>query len=108
MSKFRSLIAALVLLSTPLAAQALAPGTAAGLEGKVVTGQGGVVLGQVERVILGADGAPAQVLVRPKGLRAGGPRSLSVKALKAEGAGLSAPLTKSEFDAMPAIEPARE
>lgn len=108
MSKFKSLIAALLLLSLPPTARALAPGDAAAFEGKPVIGQGGVVLGHVERVILGADGAPAQVLVRPKGLRAGGPRSLSVKALKVEGGSLSAPLTKAEFDAMPAIEPARE
>lgn len=108
MSKFRSLIAALFLVSLPLTAQAAAPVDAAGLEGKAVIGQGGVVLGHVERVILGADGAPAQVLVRPKGVRAGGPRSLSVKALTVEGVSLSAPLTKAEFDAMPAIEPTRE
>jgi len=108
MTKFRPLLIAALLLMSPLTAQAFAPGDAGGFEGKAVIGQGGVVLGHVERVILGSNGAPAQVLVRPNGVRAGGPRSLSVKALKVEGASLSAPLTKAEFDAMPAIEPARQ
>lgn len=101
MKLLKPLLAAFVLSSPPLSAHALAPA----LEGKAVIGQGGVVLGHVERVVLAANGAPAQVLVRPKGLRAAGPRSLSVKALKEDGDALVAPLSKAEFDAMPAIEP---
>ncbi|MDP3852818.1 hypothetical protein [Phenylobacterium sp.] len=100
MKVLKPLLFALVLLSPPLGAHALAPK----LEGKAVIGQGGVLLGHVERVVLAASGAPAQVLVRPKGLRAAGPRSLSVKALKEDGDALIAPISKAEFDAMPAVE----
>ncbi len=104
MTLFRTLAVTLaVLFAAPLAAQADTPPSA--LEGKAVMGQDGALLGHVERVILSANGAPAQVLVRPKGPRAGGPRSLSYKALKPDGATLAAPLTKAEFDAMPAIDP---
>ena len=110
MSKFKPLIVVLALLSLPLAAHAFAQaaGSPTGLEGKAVIGQGGEVLGHVERVILGPNGAPAQVLVRPKGARAAGPRSLSFKVLKPQGDALAAPLTKAEFDAMPAVETARD
>ncbi len=79
-------------------------GSAASLEGRTVRGQGGVVLGQVERVILRADGSPVQVLVRPKGPRAGGPRSLAYSSLRVDGDGLSIPLNQAEFNAMPAID----
>lgn len=74
------------------------------LEGRPVRGQDGSVLGYVERVILRSDGRPAQVLVRPRGPAAGGPRSLSFAALRVEGEGLTAPLTQAEFNAMPAVE----
>ena len=74
------------------------------IEGKVVRGQSGTVLGHVERVITRRDGSPAQVLVRPKGPASAGPRSLAYGALKAEGDGLVAPLTQAEFNAMPAVE----
>ncbi len=78
--------------------------SAASLEGRTVRGQGGVVLGHVERVILRADGSPVQVLVRPKGPRAGGPRSLAYSSLRVDGDGLSIPLNQAEFNAMPAID----
>ena len=78
--------------------------TAAELVGRTVTGRGGVVLGEVERVTLRRDGSPAQVLVRPKGPRPGGPRSLSYASLRVDGAGLSTPLTLAEFNAMPVID----
>lgn len=73
--------------------------------GRPVRGQDGKVLGQVERVTSGPDGRPAQVLVRPKGMAAGGPRSLAYGSLTARGGSLHAPLSKAEFDAMPAIAP---
>jgi hypothetical protein len=73
------------------------------LEGMIVRGQGGVVLGVVERVTYRENGAPAQVLVRPKGPAGAGPRSLSYGALRKEGGDLSAPLTQAEFNAMPAV-----
>lgn len=78
--------------------------SAASLEGKVVRGQSGTVLGHVERVITRRDGTPAQVLVRPKGAASAGPRSLAYAALRVEGDGLVAPLTQAEFNAMPAVE----
>jgi len=82
------------------AAQAQAP---SGLEGMTVRGQNGVVLGVVERVTYRDNGAPAQVLVRPKGPPGAGPRSLSYGALRKEGGELSAPLSQAEFNAMPAV-----
>ena len=62
------------------------------------------MLGAVERVTLRRDGSPAEVLVRPKGPRAGGPRSLAYSSLRVEGEALSTPLTMAEFNAMPAVE----
>lgn len=91
--------AALVLSA---AAQAQVPASAP-LEGVLVRGQNGVVLGVVERVIYRANGTPAQVLVRPKGAPTAGPRSLAYGALRMEGGDLSAPLTQAEFNAMPAV-----
>lgn len=95
------LLAAVLALTISGAAHAQAP---AELEGKPVHGQGGVLLGHVEKVILRADGTAAQVLVRPKGQMAGGPRSLSRAALTVQADGLSAPLTQAEFNAMPAVD----
>lgn len=97
-----------LILTTSVPVAALAQGTPAAasadaLEGKPVRGQGGVLLGHVERVIRRADGAPAQVLVRPKGPPTAGPRSLAIGALKVEGDGLVAPLSQAEFNAMPAV-----
>lgn len=74
------------------------------LVGRTVRGRGGVELGQVERVTQRRDGTPAEVLVRPKGPRAGGPRSLAYSSLRADGEALSTPLTMAEFNAMPAVE----
>ena len=78
--------------------------SATALVGRTVHGRGGVVLGEVERVTLRRDGSPAEVLVRPKGPRAGGPRSLAYSSLRVEGEALSTPLTMAEFNAMPAVE----
>lgn len=85
-------------------AQTPAPAQASSLEGRVVRGAGGVVLGVVERVVYGADGHPAQVLVRPKGPRPAGPHALSFAGLTQTADGLSTPLTKAEFDSMPTVE----
>lgn len=84
------------------AAQSGTPASA--LVGRTVRGRDGVVLGEVERVTLRRDGSPAQVLVRPKGPRPGGPRSLSYASLRVDADGLSIPLTLAEFNAMPAID----
>lgn len=86
-----------------IAGVAQAQATSAPREGQVVRGQNGVVLGEVERVIYRSNGAPAQILVRPRGPASSGPRSLSVAAVRAEGDSLSAPLTQAEFNAMPVV-----
>jgi hypothetical protein len=102
MKMFRASIFALALLAS--SGPALAQGQASGLEGRSVRGAGGVVLGVVEKVIYGANGHPVQVLVRPKGPRPAGPHSLSFAGLIQTADGLSTPLTKAEFDAMPTVE----
>lgn len=104
MKRHIPLIAAILLVSAAGVAFAQAPAAPAALEGMTVLDQKGVVLGEVERVVHGPNGQPAQVLVRPKGMRAAGPRSLSFKAVKVTDKGLQTPLTKAEFDAMPAVE----
>lgn len=85
------------------ASTAAAQGASGSLEGRTVKGAGGVVLGVVEKVIYGADGHPAQVLVRPKGPRPAGPHSLAFNGLVQTAEGLSTPLTKAEFDSMPTV-----
>jgi hypothetical protein len=99
---FRASILALALLAGGGAA--LAQGQASGLEGRPVRGAGGVVLGVVEKVIYGSNGHPIQVLVRPKGPRPAGPHSLAFTGLTQTADGLSTPLTKAEFDAMPTVQ----
>lgn len=98
-------------LSAPALAHAQAapaPVAAPALEGMAVLDAKGEILGHVDRVIMGPAGRPAQVLVRPKGVRAGGPRSLSFQAVRQTDKGLQTPLTRAEFDAMPAIRPQGE
>jgi hypothetical protein len=97
----RVIVLALALLVS--AGAAAAQGSGGGLEGRTVKGAGGVVLGVVEKVIYGADGHPAQVLVRPKGPRPAGPHSLAFAGLSQTADGLSTPLTKAEFDSMPTV-----
>lgn len=75
------------------------------LEGRVVLDSNGDVIGHVERVVAGPDGKPAQILVRPKGVRAGGPRSLSARSVSLTEKGVQIPLTRAEFEAMPAVGP---
>ena len=74
------------------------------LEGKEVRASDGAVLGTIAKVIAGADGRPVQVLVQPKGARAAGPRSLPFRALTAQGDQYVIPLSKAEFDSMPAVD----
>jgi hypothetical protein len=96
---------AAVLASTvPVLAQTPTGGAPA-LEGRTVRGADGAALGVVERVVRHADGRPVQVLVRPKGVRSGGPKSLAYGAVHMEKDEVSVPLTKPEFDAMPSLEP---
>ena len=97
---------ALLTAARPAAAQASASGatTPQALQGQTVRGAKGVVLGTVERVTTAPDGRPAQILVRPKGLHPGGTRSLSVAGVILGPDGVSTPITKAEFDAMPAVD----
>ncbi len=97
------MLRALVLILALVMGPGVAAAQGAALEGHVVKGAGGVVLGVVEKVIYGADGHPAQVLVRPKGPRPAGPHSLAFAGLTQTADGLSTPLTKAEFDAMPTV-----
>lgn len=109
------LIAATLVLAPPAlaAAQAASVETAAqdavaraaSLQGRPVLDAKGDVIGHVERVVAGSDGKPAQILVRPKGLRAGGPRSLAARSVSLTEKGVRIPLTRAEFEAMPAVEP---
>jgi hypothetical protein len=107
----RPALLALLLLSgaAPVGAQTIAaPASAApsaqALQGQTVRGAKGVVLGVVERVVSAAGGRPSQILVRPKGLHPGGARSLSVAGVTLGPDGVTTPITKAEFDAMPAID----
>ena len=100
MKRTKLIAGAFAALTLAGAAQAQAP---AALEGKIVRGQDGVVLGVVERVTYRENGTPAQVLVRPKAPPGAGPRSLSFGALRQQGGELSAPLSQAEFNAMPAV-----
>ena len=73
--------------------------------GRTVRSSDGAELGKIERVVLGADGAAKQVLVRPDGLKSPGYRVLPVSGLKPQGDDLAAPLTKAEFDSLPLVDP---
>ncbi len=115
----RQLAIVIALAAAPLAVAAQAPSVdqastdavarmgadAAGqvLEGKPVLGAKGDVLGHVERVTAAPDGKPGQLLVRPKGMASGGPRSIAFAAVQVTPKGLQTPLTKAEFAAMPAV-----
>jgi hypothetical protein len=99
------LAATLTLAGTTVPVLAQTPAAAVqDLQGRIVLGADGAVLGEVERVTTRSDGRPAQVLVRPKGQHPAGLRSLAYAALKIEAGAVSVPLTKAEFNAMPAVE----
>lgn len=95
------------LSALPVSAQAQAQATvksADALRGRPLHDAKGVMLGVIEKVVLDAHGQPAQVLVGVVGHPSVGLRSLSVSGLVADGAGFSTPLTKAEFDSMPAVQ----
>ncbi len=101
------LLIAAALAAAPLGAARAqeAPTPAAqAFEGRTVRDAKGVVLGQIDKVVLGGDGRPAQVLVRPIGRPTAGVRSLAVAGLTPSGDGYATPLTKAEFEAMPTVE----
>lgn len=104
---FRFILAAALLAApisaVPLTAQAQVQGADA-FQGRTVRDPKGVALGVVEKLVRDRTGRPAQVLVRVQGHPSAGLRSLAVSGLVADGAGFSTPLTKAEFDAMPAVQ----
>ncbi|WP_310541267.1 PRC-barrel domain-containing protein [Phenylobacterium sp.] len=104
MIKPRYLLAAGVAAGLMFAFANLASAQGASLEGREVRAADGVVLGTITKVIVGADGGPLQILVQPKGARPTGPRSLPYKALSADGDRFVIPLSKAEFDSMPAVD----
>lgn len=101
------LLFALALAAAPLAAaqaQSVPPQAAKAYEGRTVRDAKGVTLGQIDKVVVNADGRPVQVLVRPAGRPTAGVRSLAVSGLSPDGDGFVTPLTKAEFEAMPTVE----
>lgn len=104
MIKPRHLLAAGLAAGLMFAVANLASAQGSALEGREVRAADGAVLGTIAKVITGADGRPLQVLVQPKGARAAGPRSLPYKALSPEGDRFVIPLSKAEFDSMPAVD----
>jgi hypothetical protein len=104
MIKPRHLLAAGLAAGLMFAVANLASAQGSVLEGREVRAADGAVLGTIAKVITGADGRPLQVLVQPKGARAAGPRSLPYKALSPEGDRFVIPLSKAEFDSMPAVD----
>lgn len=100
-----TVMAAVCAAAAGLAVAAARAQPAEALEGRPVLAADGRVLGRVERVIRAPDGRPLQVLVRPAGIPAAGPRSLSADALEVTPQGVRAPLTRAEFNAMPPVAP---
>ncbi|OXE36140.1 MAG: hypothetical protein CGW95_09545 [Phenylobacterium zucineum] len=74
------------------------------VEGEPVRATDGTVLGQVQQVVNDRAGRPTQVLVQPKGVRTPALHSLAIKSLTESPEGLTAPITKAEFDAMPTVD----
>lgn len=92
---------ALFLLAAPAAhAPAAHAQAAAPTIGAEVKDQKGASVGKVERIILGPDGRPRQVLVRVDRVL----RALPVEALQPSGAGYVAVLTRAEIAALPPAE----
>lgn len=102
MTAFRTLLMTLA-LSTSVAV-AWAQSKPDVIEGQAVFGADGVLLGVVEQVVRRPDGHPAQLLVRPKGKKSGSPHSLAFAGVESKPEGFITPLTRAEFDAMPAVE----
>jgi hypothetical protein len=88
--------AALAVLFTASAAQAQ-PLPAAPPVGAEVKDSKGVMVGKVEKIILGPDGQPRQVLVRVDRVL----RTLPVEALQPSGKTYAAVLTRAEIAALP-------
>ena len=106
MTALRSLLMALIVLGA--SPPAWGQGKPELLEGRAVFGAEGVILGVVEQVIRRPNGRPVQLLVRPRGKKSAGPRSLAFAGVEAKPEGFQTPLTREEFDAMPTVEIVQE
>jgi hypothetical protein len=93
-------LAAIALAAAPVAAPALALAQAAPPVGAEVKDPKGAAVGKVEKIILGQDGRPKQVLVRVDRVL----RALPVEALQASGGAYVAVLTRAEIAALPPAE----
>jgi hypothetical protein len=104
MNKPLVLAAVLALALAPvLSARAQIPGAQAGprlAAGKKITDSKGKPVGQVERVISGADGQPLQVLVRVDRIL----RTLPADALTPTATGYASVLSRAEIAALPPSE----
>ena len=88
---------ALLLTASAAGAQAPPPSPPAPTVGAEVKDSKGVLVGKVEKVILGPDGRPRQVLVRVDRVL----RTLPVEALQPSGRAYAAVLTRPEIAALP-------
>ena len=93
-------VAAAALCAALLAAPALALAQAPPAVGAEVKDPKGAPVGKGERIILGRDGKPRQVLVRVDRVL----RALPVEALQASGDAYVAILTRAEIAALPPAE----
>ena len=100
----KTLIGLTFILAMAVSSIAAAQTASEQIEGRNEIGADGILLGVVEKVVLNSKGRPAQVLVRPKGNKASGPHSIAFASLDQTIEGFVAPLTRAEFDAMPAVE----
>lgn len=98
--RLRSILALLAaavavgLYAAPAAAQAVPP------VGAIVKDKAGLTIGVVERVVLGQDGRPYQLMIRQ------GPvlRPLLIEAISAKGGAYVTVLSKAEFEILPTAE----
>lgn len=95
-----SILAVLLLAASPLAAAAQPRPQAAPAVGAKVKDDKGKAVGEVEKVILGPDGQPRQVLVRVDRIL----RTLPVEALTPAGGGYVSVLSRAEVAALPPSE----
>jgi hypothetical protein len=86
-----------LLFSASTAGAQGAPSSAAPPVGAEVKDSKGVMVGKVEKIILGPDGRPRQVLVRVDRVL----RTLPVEALQPSGKAYAAVLTRAEIAALP-------
>ena len=97
MKRLAALALAVLIAAPPALAAAQAPPVGAPPIGAEVKDDKGKPVGRVERIILGPDGQPRQVLVRVDRVL----RTMPVEALKPSGADYVAVLSRAEIAALP-------